>query len=121
MAETKGSVSAQQQGNQEERQQRGGQTGQGLQTRGQQRGGLEHRRGSGDFFAGAPFEFMRRMTEEMDRVFDRVFDDFGFGRRALTPRSVFGGAQSQREVLWSPRVEAFQKEDKFIVRAELPG
>ena len=29
----------------------------------------------------SPFHFMRRMTEEMDRVFDRVCGEFGGSRR----------------------------------------
>lgn len=68
-------------------------------------------------FASSPFELMRRMSHEMDRAFDRMFDDFGFGRGLS--RSPFAGAQGGGT--WSPRIEAFQKEDKFIVRAELPG
>ena len=53
-------------------------------------------------FAGSPFQMFRRMTEEMERAF-------------------FGGSQQGETSIWSPRVEAFQKQDKFIVRAELPG
>ena len=53
-------------------------------------------------FAGSPFQMFRRMTEEMERAF-------------------FGGSQQTETSIWSPRVEAFQKQDKFIVRAELPG
>jgi HSP20 family protein len=67
----------------------------------------------------SPFEFMDRMTDEMDRWFDRMSQDLGFPRRSLLSRSGFGSAA--RQGLWSPRVEAFQKGDKFIVRAELPG
>jgi HSP20 family protein len=68
-------------------------------------------------FAGSPFQMFRRMTEEMDRAFERMFDDAGFGRLSLS--RPFGSQQSAG--IWSPRVEAFQKQDKFIVRAELPG
>ena len=66
-----------------------------------------------------PFQFMDRMTEEMDRMFDRVFGDFGWPRRSLLSRGLF--APSTGEELWAPRIEAFQKGDRFIVRAELPG
>lgn len=115
MAEPKGSASAQQQKDQEERQ--------GLQTRGQQQGerGLERRGAFPDLFTASPFGLMRRMSEEMDRMFDRMLDDFGVGRRSLAPRGFFRGPGSTREAIWSPQIEAFQKEDKFIVRAELPG
>jgi HSP20 family protein len=67
----------------------------------------------------SPFDFMDRMTEEMDRWFDRVSRDFGFPRRSSLFRSASGS--SHRQTIWSPRIEAFQKGDKFIVRAELPG
>ena len=63
-------------------------------------------------FAASPFQLMRRMSEEMDRMFDRVLGGAAGDRGALSP----GGVAA-----WSPRVEVFQKQDKFIVRAELPG
>jgi HSP20 family protein len=66
-----------------------------------------------------PFELMDRMAEEMDRSFDRMFRDFGMPRRSLAARSPF--RSFDRESSWSPRVEVFQKGDRYIVRAELPG
>ena len=65
-----------------------------------------------------PFQFFRRMTEEMDRWFDRAVHGYPtqqndpFGSLA---RSLSGSG------LWAPRIEAFQRGDEFIVRAELPG
>ena len=56
------------------------------------------------------------MTEEMDRVFDHMWRDFGFPRRSRSGLVGFG-----REGTFAPRVEAFQKGDRFIVRADLPG
>jgi HSP20 family protein len=44
---------------------------------------------------------------------------FGFPPRPFLSRGAFG--LPSRQTIWSPRVEAFQKGDKFIVRAELPG
>jgi|SRR6266542_2288494 len=67
----------------------------------------------------SPFEFMDRMTDEMDRWFDRVSRDLGFPRRSWLSRREFG--TPSRQGIWSPRIEAFQKGDRFIVRAELPG
>jgi HSP20 family protein len=67
----------------------------------------------------SPFEFFDRMTDEMDRTFARLWRDFGSPRRSLLSRAGFGSGLGQG--LWSPRVEAFQKGDQFIVRAELPG
>src|SRR5256885_15154890 len=66
-----------------------------------------------------PFAFMDQMTQEMDRVFDRVLNDFGFPRRSWLSRNAM--PSSNRDAVWSPRIEAFQKGDRFIVRAELPG
>jgi HSP20 family protein len=60
-----------------------------------------------DLFSASPFQMMRRMSEEMDRMFNRAM-----GGGLATPTA---------EAMWSPRIEAFQKEDKFVVRAELPG
>lgn len=70
-------------------------------------------------FAASPFGLMRRMTQEMDRTFDRLFDELGFGRGSGLSRLPFSGFEGGGT--WSPRVEAFQKGDRFIVRAELPG
>lgn len=72
-----------------------------------------------NWLAASPFDFFERVTEEMDRTFDRLFRDFGFGR-SLASRSLHGQGLS-REALWAPRVEAFQQGDRFVVRAELPG
>jgi HSP20 family protein len=70
-------------------------------------------------WASRPFEFMDRMAEEMDRTFDRMLRDFGMPRGWGLSRSPFRGWSG--EGAWSPRIEAFQKGDRFIVRADLPG
>jgi len=101
MAETKSNRAEQSQG--------GGPT---LARRDREAGTLQ-RRESGVF--GGPFEFMDRMAEE----FDRIFQDFGLPRRSLLAR---GPSRTfEQSGLWAPRIEAFQKGDRFIVRAELPG
>ena len=74
--------------------------------RGRERSGLR-RWEAPSFFAGR-FDFMDRMAQEMDRTFDRFFRDLGAGGRS-------------KEGIWAPRVETFQKGDRFVVRAELPG
>jgi len=64
-------------------------------------------------FSSSPFSFMRRFSEQMDRL----FEDFGFG-------SSFGrefGGLSSIPSLWSPQVEAFERGNQLIVRADLPG
>ena len=66
----------------------------------------------------SPFEFFDRLTEEMDRAFDRLWRDAGQSRRPWTSRGLAGPHQRG---MWSPRIESFQKGDQFVVRAELPG
>ena len=69
------------------------------------------------------FAFMRRFSEEMDRLFEDF--GFGFGRRLQT---AFGRG---RELLrreaglipaeWSPRIDVLERDGRYIVRADLPG
>src|SRR5512136_3042587 len=83
-----------------------------IQSRESQRGLSQY----GNWMA-SPFSFMRRFTEEMDRL----FEDFGFG--GTLARST-GGRISQREFgrgMWSPPIEVFMKGDVLVVKAELPG
>lgn len=54
----------------------------------------------------SPFSFMRRFTEEMDRLFD------GYG---------FGEVPGLGSATWSPQIEMFEREGKLVVRADLPG
>ena len=74
----------------------------------------------------SPFVTMRRMAEEMDRLFDH----FGFPRTgALTPRlgswlddDLWTGRNANTTpTLWSPQVETFRRGDKLVVRADIPG
>jgi HSP20 family protein len=64
---------------------------------------------------------MRRMMEDMDRLFS------SFGSSAL-PQSQPGlkgggerGLQSLTRGFWAPQVEIFERGNNMIVRAELPG
>jgi HSP20 family protein len=67
-------------------------------------------------WAESPFKLMRRFSEEMDRVFGDVFADFGTApRRRGGPG--FGFPQAQ----WAPAIEVLERDDKLVVRAELPG
>jgi HSP20 family protein len=58
-----------------------------------------------EFFSSNPFSLMRRMMEEMDRM----FQEFGLERD--------GGTKAG----WSPAIEVTERDGKFNVRAELPG
>jgi len=70
-------------------------------------------------YGRSPFAFMRRFSEEMDRL----FEDFGMERGSLAPsfgRTLerFGDLGS---AMWSPQVEVFERNNKLVVRADLPG
>ena len=69
-----------------------------------------------------PFSLMRRMAEDMDRM----FDSFNLGRGFAT-LPTFGAERelwrdrSSALTEWSPQVEAFRRDGKLVVRADLPG
>jgi HSP20 family protein len=73
-------------------------------------------RGFGTPFGGfaSPFGLMQRFNEEMDRL----FQDFGFGRGWPSRTSALAEFGTG---LWSPQVEVFQRGDRLVVRADLPG
>ncbi len=75
-------------------------------TTGREENTLQRRQPTGNF--ASPFDLFDQMAQEMDRTFDRMFRGWGMPRRS-------------RQGLWSPRIEAVQKGDRFIIRAELPG
>jgi HSP20 family protein len=54
-----------------------------------------------------PFTFMRRITEELDRAFGVAPDIVGLPQ--FYPR------------MWAPAVEVFERDNKFLVRVDLPG
>lgn len=62
-----------------------------------------------EFLTASPFALMRRMSEEMDRI----FGDFGFTRG----QSAEGTAGN----IWAPAIEVAQREGNFVIHAELPG
>lgn len=73
-----------------------------------------------------PFAMMRRMMDDMDRL----FENFGFGRSpALSTSSLFDEFDNlsrlptsrQAATLWSPAVEVFERGNDFVIRADLPG
>lgn len=66
-----------------------------------------------------PFRMLERFADEMDRV----FDDFGFGRRWLTPRLGFGWPRPliSRTEGWLPDIEMLQRNHDLLIRADLPG
>lgn len=99
------------------------QSSQAMQTTGERGGqgqtGIARRQQSAPslWASGSPFTFMRRFSEEMDRL----FEDFGFGRGLLAPS--FGRELDRfgEQFNWSPQVEVIEREGQLIVRADLPG
>ena len=79
--------------------------------------GMQRQGATGNWLAN-PFDAFERMAEDMDRTFDRIFRDFGMPRRSWLTRPYRSRGS---EGLWAPRIEAFQKSDRYIVRADLPG
>ena len=76
--------------------------------------------------AYSPFTLMRRMAEDMDRI----FDDYGMHHGHWTGHPSYQGGSSIEPwraengstlTTWAPEVEVFQRGDKIIVRADLPG
>jgi len=53
-----------------------------------------------------PFAFLRRMTAELDRVFDE-------------PQGFF--STSQLPTVWAPTMEMLEKKNQLVARIELPG
>jgi len=62
----------------------------------------------------SPFSFMRRFSEEMDRL----FGDISFGGGLA---SGFGRLANLEDSMWSPQIETFERDGKLIIRADLPG
>jgi HSP20 family protein len=61
-------------------------------------------------FSLSPFGLLRRMQEDMDRM----FQGFGFGRSWLSQTG-------EQRADWMPALEAFQRGNEFVVRADVPG
>jgi HSP20 family protein len=99
-----------------------GRSSQALQTpeRGERQSGITRREQyAPQPFGRSPFSFMRRFSEEMDRL----FEDFGMSRGFLAPS--FGRPLENfgqlRTAMWSPQLEMFERNNKLVVRADLPG
>jgi HSP20 family protein len=75
-----------------------------------QRGGQMARQRGGWPTAPGPVSMMRRFADEMDRM----FEDFGFPSMERFGRS--WGIEN-----FSPQVDIFERGDKLVIRADLPG
>jgi HSP20 family protein len=61
------------------------------------------------FSSWSPMTVLNSFRNEMDRL----FDDFGFGGTLAFPSAGSG--------FWSPQTEVLERDNKLIVRADLPG
>jgi HSP20 family protein len=105
----------------------------GLQTsrEPQSRGGMvqqrQHAPGIAVGHVVTPFSLVSRMLEDMDRMLEGSGGsrELGgsFGGQLSPLRSGLGGnlARGFGESLWSPAIEMFQRKDKLVIRADLPG
>jgi HSP20 family protein len=68
-----------------------------------------------------PFTLMRRLSDDMDRLFENL----GFGRAvglgAPADRALWRGTSAEADAAWLPQVETFRRDDKLVIRADLPG
>jgi HSP20 family protein len=66
-----------------------------------------------------PFSLMRRLTDDIDRI----FENFGMGR-SFFPSELWQGGGLGREssiATWAPRIEMGEKDGKVRISADLPG
>lgn len=80
-----------------------------------------------------PFSMMRRMLDDLDEM-GTWASPFGLTSPFSTMRRMFGDVDRMfdtdllgdvdweaRDYVWAPRIEIAQREDKLLVRADLPG
>ena len=60
----------------------------------------------------SPFSLMRRMLEDMDRMFEGL----GGARGVLEGSTTAGFAPS-----WSPAIDVIERDGRFVVRVDVPG
>jgi HSP20 family protein len=65
----------------------------------------------------SPFAIMRQGVDEMERWFSEMGRGWSSPRRMMSPM----GEMAQQPGDWAPAIEAFQRGNEFIVRAEVPG
>jgi HSP20 family protein len=73
-------------------------------------------------YGSGPFSTMRRISDEMDRL----FDSFGLGRSFFPsefgqgPQARFGDLEGT-SALWAPHVDVVERDGKLLISADLPG
>ena len=70
---------------------------------------------------GSPFSMMRRITEDIDHL----FESFGFGRHAFpsdaAQAALPGYASESASGLWNPRTDVRERDGKLYIAVDLPG
>lgn len=74
--------------------------------------------GTGMLETATPFRFMKRFTEDMERLFED-FQGFRFG--SLLGREFFPFTKEFEHVDWVPKIEVSERNGELSVRADLPG
>jgi HSP20 family protein len=69
----------------------------------------------------SPFHLMRRMAEDIERLFDSDFGRVGFGMSPRLTSSPWRSEGRFADALWAPQVETFRRDNNLVVRADLPG
>ena len=92
---------------------------------GEREGASIERRGAGrqqlsgrptaESWGASPFAMVRRMMDDMDRM----FESFGFGSMGA-PFAGFGSSLRQLQS-WSPQIEVTEQDGRLVVRADVPG
>ncbi len=91
----------------------------GEQQGGRQSAGLQRRSMSAPVFGAlglSPFSLLRRMLEDMDRM----FEGFGNVRGAGGGTTGLERGASLAQV-WSPAIDIVERDGRLVVRADLPG
>jgi len=89
-------------------------------------GAMTQRQGGAEPYYGGypgPYSLMRRISDEMDRIFDAFGVGRGFGMSTLEPGGVlrrYGDADAAAS-RWSPHVEVDERDGKLRIAADLPG
>jgi HSP20 family protein len=80
----------------------------GALQRSEQNRGLSGRSDPFEALSYGPFGMLRRVQEDMDRI----FSSFAGGRGLIGEREASD---------WTPAIDAFQRGNEFVVRADVPG
>lgn len=76
-------------------------------------------------YSTSPFSLVRRMADDMDRMFESMLGRRGgFGLNPTLDSALereLWNDTSALNTVWSPQVETFRRGDKLVIRADLPG